>query len=950
MTPERLQQIEEMFHSALALGPGERADFLARASDGDEALRSEVESLLKSHELGESFIEQPAADVAAELLAGGRDRLEAGRLIGHYEIKGLLGEGGMGEVYLAEDARLGRNVALKLLPTQFTVDSDRVRRFGQEARAASALNHPNILTIYEIGQLDGRHFIAAEFVAGETLRARLERGRLGGSEALGIAVQVASALASAHEAGIVHRDIKPENIMLRRDGYAKILDFGLAKLTEKKSEPLDREGKTRALELKTAPGMVLGTVAYMSPEQARGLEVDHRTDIFSFGAVLYEMLTGKQAFRAGSVAETMSAILKDEPGELTQLDGKLPPQLVRIVRHCLEKQPEQRFQSASDLGFALEALSLTSAPHDSALKTAVTSAPRRSFRWLALMAVLAVAAGVLAWYRGRADDSWRNPLTAAQFTPLTDFPETEGDAVISRDGKFVAFVSDRDGPFDVWAGQIGTGEFQNLTKGRAPDIGNPRVRNLAFSPDGSQVVMEVRIQGRVHSWAVPTMGGAVRPYRDGVELAWSPDGTRVAYHTDAPGDPVFVSAPDEQIGKQIYAAEPGVHCHYLAWSPDGAFIYFVRGFSPDEMDIWRIRPTGGTAERITFHTSRVAYPTFLNERTLLYIARAEDGTGPWLYGMDLERRIPHRTSLGVERYTSIAASADGRRLVAAVANPDAALWRVPISDRGAEESAARRITLPTVRAVSPRVGPGYLLYLSSKGGNDGIWTFADGAAVELWSGSHGRVFEGAAISPDGRRIAFTAQRGGRNRLYLMNANGTGVTELADSLNVRGAPAWPPVGEWITVAADQGKSVGLFKVPLDGGQPTQMVAEQVANPVWSPDGRFLIYSGVDVGTTFPLKAVTAGGEPYSIPELILSRGANRFSFLPGRPVLVVLKGDVWHKNFWSVDLVTGQQHQLTNFSREFLINDFDVSPDGKEIIFSRQKENANVILIDLPESR
>ena len=240
-----------------------------------------------------------------------------------------------------------------------------------------------------------------------------------------------------------------------------------------------------------------------------------------------------------------------------------------------------------------------------------------------------------------------------------------------------------------------------------------------------------------------------------------------------------------------------------------------------------------------------------------------------------------------------------------------------------------------------------MLYLSSKGGNDGIWKFADGTAVELWNGSAGRVPEGAAISPDGGHVAFIAQKSGRNKLYLMNSNGTSVTELGNSLNIRGAPAWPPVGNWITVPADQGQGAGLFKIPLDGTLPVQLVAQQVANPVWSPDGRFLVYSGIEVGTTFPLKAITADGKPYTIPEITLSRGANRFSFLPGRPILVVLKGDIWHKNFWLIDLVTGQQRQLTNFSREFLISDFDVSPDGRELVFGRTKENSNVALIELP---
>jgi Tol biopolymer transport system component len=433
-----------------------------------------------------------------------------------------------------------------------------------------------------------------------------------------------------------------------------------------------------------------------------------------------------------------------------------------------------------------------------------------------------------------------------------------------------------------------------------------------------------------------------------VELAWSPDGKEIAYHTDAPGDPIFIGPPDEKIGTQIHAAPSGVHCHYVTWSPDGSHIYFVQGFPPDEMDIWRIPRTGGTPERITSHNSLVAYPTLLDARTLLYIARSEDGTGPWLYGMDVEHRVPHRISLGIERYTSIAASSDGRKLAATVANPEATLWRVPISDNIVHESGARRIALPTVRGVSPRTGPEYLLYLSSKGGNDGIWKFAGGTALELWNGTLGRVAEGPAISPNGNQIAFTAQKAGRNKLYLMDANGIGVTELAQSLTVRGGPVWAPSGDRVTLPAAGPEGPGLYNVFPNGDPPQRLVNEQAANPVWSPNGEFVVYSTPEVGTTFGVKAVTANGAPQRFPEMVLSRGASRFVFLPGTSSLIVLKGDVWHKNFWLVDVVSGRERQLTDFSREFLISDFDISSDGKEIVFSRIKENSNVILIELAE--
>jgi dipeptidyl aminopeptidase/acylaminoacyl peptidase len=363
------------------------------------------------------------------------------------------------------------------------------------------------------------------------------------------------------------------------------------------------------------------------------------------------------------------------------------------------------------------------------------------------------------------------------------------------------------------------------------------------------------------------------------------------------------------------------------------------------MDIWRIRPAGGDPERITFHNSRVGYPTLLDERTLLYLATGQDGSGPWLYGMDIERRVPHRISFGVEEYSSIAGSADGRRLVATVTSPRASLWRVPISDRAVEESGASRIALPTARGLSPRLGPGYLLYLSSRGGADGMWKLADGTATELWSGLDGRVTAGPAIAPDGHRIAFPVQKSGRTRLYVMNADGTGVRPLAEPLEVRGAPAWSPDGQWIAVAADRGKGAQLFKIPLDGGSPVPIVEQYSIDPVWSPEGRFLVYAGADVGPIFRVRAVTVDGRPHELPDLILSRGASRFCFLPGGTALVVLKGEFQYKNFWLIDLKTGKQRQLTNFGREFIIGDFDVSPDGREIVFDRLKENADIVLIE-----
>src|SRR3989454_1304376 len=348
VTSENWEQVKELFEAALKREPVERVAFLDGACGGQDALRREVESLLKSYEQAGSFMDAPAVEAAAESLLGEQVKLSPSQQIGHYQIVNLIGEGGMGEVYLAEDVLLGRKVALKLLPAEFTKDLPRLRRFQQEARAASALNHPNIITIHEIGEVDGLNFIVTEFIAGETLRQRMATARLNLATVLDVATQTAGALAAAHAAGIVHRDLKPENIMVRPDGLIKVLDFGLAKLTEPRTSDVESEAPTVA-RVDTKMGAVMGTAQYMSPEQARGLKVDARTDIFSLGVVLYEMLAGRAPFTGETTADIISMLLQKEPQPLSALAPDTPAELQSIISKALRKDKNERYQTVKDL-------------------------------------------------------------------------------------------------------------------------------------------------------------------------------------------------------------------------------------------------------------------------------------------------------------------------------------------------------------------------------------------------------------------------------------------------------------------------------------------------------------------------------------------------------------------------------------------------------------------------
>ncbi len=584
------------------------------------------------------------------------------------------------------------------------------------------------------------------------------------------------------------------------------------------------------------------------------------------------------------------------------------------------------------------------------------STPRRRSRsaavWSLTAGGLLLALVATWWLLERTDLFWRDPLTGAQFQNVTDFDGTEQAAAVSRDGSFVAFLSDRAGRMDVWISQVGTGQFYNLTRGRVQELVNPSVRTLGFSPDGALVTFWARgaersSAGDISIWAIPTLGGQPRPYLEGVaEFDWSNDGSRVVYHTPGPGDPMFVRGSGQGTqGQPIFAAAAGLHSHFPAWSPNGAFIYFVQGSLPDAMDIWRVRPTGGAAEQITHHNSHVSHPVLLNHRTLMYLASDRDGSGPWLHSLDVERRVPHRVGAGLDRYTSLAASGDGRRLVATLANPKGTLWRLRLADAPADTSAATPISLTTGRGFSPRLGPGYLLYVSSKGTSDGIWKLADGAATELWSAPEARIIGGPEVAPNGHRVAFSVEQRGRTLLYVMNADGTNARVVTEALQLQGAPAWTPDGQSIASAANVDGTPHLFRISLDGA-PVPLVREYAVSPVWSPGGDFLVYSGADIGTSFPVKAVTADAEPYAIPNLTLTRGARRLRFFHGRRVLVAMRGGLRHKDLWLIDLETGAEHQLTNLPPDFNVRDFDISPDGREVVLERVQEHSDVVLIDL----
>ena len=772
-----------------------------------------------------------------------------GTSLGPYTIRSLLGAGGMGEVFLAHDNRLGRDVAIKVLPAPFATDPDRLRRFEIEARATSQLNHPNILTVFDIGTEAGQPYVVAERLEGESLRERLLRGPLTERETLDAGKQIARGLAAAHGRGIFHRDLKPENLFLTRDGHVKILDFGLAKLSS--GDPAHQQHSSAQTAYATEPGTVVGTVQYMAPEQLKGQPVDQRADLFSLGVVLYEMVTGRNPFARASGPEAMSAVLTDAARPLDEVREDASPQLSRVVEHSLEKSPDHRFQTARDLLFALESVSAGSSVRAARENSPVASvAPRRSMRGLVLAGVAAVAGLALGWWGGATRNAQRDAPTFARVMKFAATDATEFAPALSPDGKWIAYLADSTTRSDVWVKFLTGGEAMNLTGGLA-DLFPPRrndIGGLDISPDGSQLLFAAgppeATPAQLSTYVIGApLGGAPRKLIDGgVGARWSPDGKRLVYVIagGSAGDSLVVADAEGGNAHVVVPVSGGVHAHWPAWSADGNYIYFIRGISTlnnDPSEIVRVAAAGGTIETVVSSSRRAVYPfPSLNGKGLLYSANPTSADlalwwMPW-------GGTPTRLTTGVGDYGEARLSADNRTLVASVAQDHRSLVVVPTTGDTTTQELLPGTSGDDDPAVSPKEDR--LAFSSTRNGDRHIWTsrLDGGNARELTSGV--ATDERPAWSPDATTIAFVSSRGTARSIWLVAADGSGLRKVVNA-DVIDSVTWSPDGTELAYSAPAGSAPAIFRIRTTGGEPVRIpTPEGATSPSWSASRNVIAY--------------------------------------------------------------------------------------------------------------
>ena len=899
--------------------------------------------------------------------------IEPGMLVSHYQVVGRLGAGGMGEVYKALDTVLGRTVALKVLPLHLVRNEERTRRFVQEARSASSLNHPNIVTIYEIGQApvvasgegvldaDPIHYIAMELVEGVTLKHKIHDEGSNLRTLLAYIAQAAEGLAKAHAAGIVHRDLKPDNIMVSADGFVKVLDFGLAKLTVPQ-DPSDAHTRTMPARDETREGIILGTVAYMAPEQVQGKSADHRSDIFAIGTILYEVATRRRPFTGDSDVEVMHKILHDKPEPVADINPTVPAELRRTIRRCLAKEPERRFQSMKDVAIELaeiveefEQLSIASTSSGSGSGSGATLAavrPRAGAAWkgaiagVALLALAAIGFGLYQWRHGRAAPAGLVAFESMNIRPLTSSGRAFRTPAISPDGKYVAYVSREPTGFSVWMRQVATGSEVRIVPEQPTQL-----QALVFSPDGNYLYYGSSDQGSaniLYSWlfAVPTIGGQPRKVLFDVDtaVAFSPDGAQIAFGRGVPAEGknhVMVAKADGSAVRTLASFPRVLNAGRPVWSPDGTKIVVA---AVDLDPAWNVAPmeidvASGATRRIG-NTRRfyVADPEFLPDGSGLLMVGADAETARqqvWL--QPYPEGVAQRVTNDLSDYGGIAVTRDASVIAALKSETKTSLNLSSVDDTTPGRPMGVGVTGRLDDVAVSRTG--VAVYASATGNASEIVVLDTPASAPRVLTPGGENF-GPSISADGRTIVFT--REGADvppHIYAIDADGSNLRQITDGSGETDAHLSAD-GASLIYSGGYGNEIWFRR--FDGGQATRLTERASGPGRLSPDGQFVLFLEWQTAdrAAANLKLVPAtGGAP--VIDMPWDAGLQ-FQWHPDgkRVTFKRIRGGV--NNLFSIPVTGGEPTPLTRFATGNF-SSYDWTADGG-LVLVRTATTSDVVLI------
>jgi len=905
--------------------------------------------------------------------------LTSGSRLGVYEIVTLLGAGGMGEVYRARDTKLGRDVAIKVLPSSVAADPERLARFEREARLLASLNHPNIGAIYGVEESGSLTALVLELVEGESLAERLARAGirdvgLGIRDSLAIARQIADALDAAHERGIVHRDLKPANIAITPDGTVKVLDFGLAKASGPGGSGRSGDG-SGGEELTNSPtmiaptldGVLLGTAPYMSPEQARGRAVDKRTDIWAFGCVLYEMLTGRRAFSGETISDTIASILEHTP-DWSALPSTTPSNVRRLLARCLEKDRKRRFRDIGDAG-----LEIDDARAQPPLVRPATSGVRRGRSYTtwsaaAIAVVVAFALERLPSPRSTTDQ----PPSFSRVVRLTSGPHQEKGPAISPDGKWIAYLSNARGPMDVWVKFLAGGEPANLTASSGLEITTGTgITGLEIAPDGGRIAVMARpigARGQFETWEVPApLPGIVRKLLDQREFGvhWSADGLLMTFIRagGSAGDALWIADADGTNRKELIAARGGLHIHWPTWSRDGR-IYFIHTFATiinlDQSEIYRIDPRGGPMEPVVSTSRRASFPMPMPDGSGLIYAANPTAAELSLWWRPANGGEPKRLTMGVGEYAESRVSADARTIVATLYELRQSLNRIPVA--AGSPAQMTRLTDGYGGDLDPTVSPAadQLVFTSSRSGNRNLWTArSDGDhARPLTTGS--ALDEQPSFSPDGRQIAFISDRGGHRAIWVINADGGTPRKIVEAAAL-GGTSWSADGTEVLYAASADSWPSLAKVSIRTGQVTSLAtpgAVAAVQPARCPTRDVIAYlapptpTGEDQMTTVRFIDSTGRSLYTTLPPPPTGTGFNNgtLAWAPdGRRLAIISADTASPTSVWIVDPDAARPYrQLIELPPGPRIRGITWTRDGSAVIVGTHETSSHIVMLDRVE--